>query len=694
MEIIFKYSAFWILPIFGLALSISLLLYYQNKREEFPRIINAILGINRFLVLFLLGLFLLSPMVKTKVKELKKITILLAVDNSKSIILNPDSAFYLSKFTDDIFQLQDNLSKKYNIAAFMFGNQVHHLDSLNYKESSTNISLMINELYNQFRHKNLGALIIATDGIYNNGENPDYLSKNFKIPIYTIALGDTNIRKDIGIDRIAINKVAFLGDKFPIEVETVSKKCAGNIAEAQLFIDSKLLETKKFSINSNYQHDVIRFSPKADIQGIRKIVIKIKTIDGEYNIKNNISTVFVEVLNSRQKILIAYNSPHPDISAIKRSLLKSDNYQVQLLPFSRVNSLQDFNLAIFYNMPENRQEGEKINNLLSKSSCPYLLIAGIQTDINAFNSLNTGLKIKASKNITNEILPSLNEDFELFGVSKEFQNLMQELPPLNGLFGSILVSDDIEIAIYQKIGNVKTNFPLLAIRNSARLKNGVLMGEGIWRWPLFDFQNNNTTDNFDEFIGKFVKLLCLQEKREKLNVDYKNVYKESDNVEFNATVYNSSFELVKSAEIRMLITNLNSKIEYQYIFNNSGDASYSLNVGKLIPGEYSFKASTKIENFTNSKNGKFFVQAENIENLNLESNHHLLNQMSSSSGGKFYYPKDISKIVDDLEKRNDLVNVEYKYLRYSDIIDLKWIMFVFILLLSLEYMIRKYLGSY
>ena len=205
---------------------------------------------------------------------------------------------------------------------------------------------------------------------------------------------------------------------------------------------------------------------------------------------------------------------------------------------------------------------------------------------------------------------------------------------------------------------------------------------------------NNTTDNFDEFIGKFVKLLCLQEKREKLNVDYKNVYKESDNVEFNATVYNSSFELVKSAEIRMLITNLNSKIEYQYIFNNSGDASYSLNVGKLIPGEYSFKASTKIENFTNSKNGKFFVQAENIENLNLESNHHLLNQMSSSSGGKFYYPKDISKIVDDLEKRNDLVNVEYKYLRYSDIIDLKWIMFVFILLLSLEYMIRKYLGSY
>jgi len=88
------------------------------------------------------------------------------------------------------------------------------------------------------------------------------------------------------------------------------------------------------------------------------------------------------------------------------------------------------------------------------------------------------------------------------------------------------------------------------------------------------------------------------------------------------------------------------------------------------------------------------VQAENIENLNLESNHHLLNQMSSSSGGKFYYPKDISKIVDDLEKRNDLVNVEYKYLRYSDIIDLKWIMFVFILLLSLEYMIRKYLGSY
>ena len=49
----------------------------------------------------------------------------------------------------------------------------------------------------------------------------EFISYNF--PVYSIALGDTNIYKDIGIDNVLINDISFLGNSFPLEVSLASK---------------------------------------------------------------------------------------------------------------------------------------------------------------------------------------------------------------------------------------------------------------------------------------------------------------------------------------------------------------------------------------------------------------------------------------------------------------------------------------
>ncbi len=38
---------------------------------------------------------------------------------------------------------------------------------------------------------NLGAVVLAGDGIYNQGVEPLFAASGLSVPIYTIALGDT-----------------------------------------------------------------------------------------------------------------------------------------------------------------------------------------------------------------------------------------------------------------------------------------------------------------------------------------------------------------------------------------------------------------------------------------------------------------------------------------------------------------------
>ena len=78
----------------------------------------------------------------------------------------------------------------------------------------TNFNLLFDNIDKRYSNRNIGSLVIATDGLYNDGINPYYLATDVSYPIFTIALGDTNIKKDISVEKIYHNDVVFSGDRF------------------------------------------------------------------------------------------------------------------------------------------------------------------------------------------------------------------------------------------------------------------------------------------------------------------------------------------------------------------------------------------------------------------------------------------------------------------------------------------------
>jgi len=114
----------------------------------------------------------------------------------------------------------------------------------------------------------------------------------------------------------------------------------------------------------------------------------------------------------------------------------------------------------------------------------------------------------------------------------------------------------------------------------------------------------------------------------------------------------------------------------------------------LKQGVYSWSASTVFQEQRYSKKGTFLVREIKIEYLNTVANHRILKTIASNSGGEFFFPNEIEKLQNNIDKRDDMVTVVYQEKEFDDLIDYKWLFALIVLLLSVEWFIRKFNGAY
>jgi hypothetical protein len=123
--------------------------------------------------------------------------------------------------------------------------------------------------------------------------------------------------------------------------------------------------------------------------------------------------------------------------------------------------------------------------------------------------------------------------------------------------------------MYQKLGSLTTPYPLAYFGKRNDQKTGWFFGEGIWKWKMFDYQENGNTIQFEEFVGKFVQYLSVKEDKSRLRLNYNKRFSESQSVNFKADVYNKSYELINTEELKMEVTNeMGSK--FNYVFGAMG----------------------------------------------------------------------------------------------------------------------------
>lgn len=678
---------------FFLGAALSFILYRRDKKlVEFAKWLIPVMAGLRFLSISIIAILILGPLLKYYAKRVEQTIIAIVHDNSNSIIQSKDSTFIKGEFLNLKNQLKERLGDKYELENFVFSEDLISTDDeVDYSGQVSDISASIKGLESRFYNRNLGAIVYISDGIFNQGSNPIYEIKSIA-PIYAVALGDTAEYKDASINRINQNKVAFLGNDFPVELDLKFLKAKGERVSVSILKDNQSIFTKELEVESALENIEVKTNIEAKQIGLQRYTVKISSLDGEFNLNNNQQDFFIDVLDGRQRILILSDAPHPDINAIKSALKENESYEVESFLYANfMNKIEDYSLVIFYQLSNSAAKDPYLAKAAEKNIAT-LFVAGASTNLYALNQQKNGLVIDSEGSQVNRVTASFNEGFPLFQLSENTIAAFRNMPPMLAPFGKYNLNGQNFVLLNQQIGTVKTSFPLLSFTERNGRKLGLLAAEGYWRWRIADYAANSNHDASNELIIKTAQFLAIKADKSYFRISHEESFFENENIRIDAQLFNESYELTNEPEVEIVLRN-ESDVQYDYSFTRNRE-SYFVNINGLPVGNYSYLSKVSLAGKTFTEKGEFSIKPRQLESQNTIANHTLLAQLANNSGGELVQANQILSIADKIEAREDIASVAFREEEIEDIINLEWIFYLIIGLLSLEWFIRKRGGAY
>jgi hypothetical protein len=692
MKFITDHSFFWLIPIFFLSLGLTFLIY-QNKGwvKELKTNQRLTLRVLRFSSLFLILFLLLGIILQaTNYREEKPVFISL-VDNSSSMLNYKDSSIIKGQIQNFKKELSEKFKDRFELIELNVGTIVSN-DPLKFNENTSALELGFEKINIDYYNRNIGGIAFISDGNYNVGANPSYAAEKISLtPIFTLTVGDTIPKKDHFIKHITANDIAFLNNEFPVEVDIEAFKIGKRNANISIYKNGQKIASQALKYESGkYDFTEANFILKADNIGFQTYTVKLEAINGEYTLKNNQRSFYVEVIDSRNKVLLLSGAPHPDISALKSVLDEYEGSEVITSLYSEWNkSLDKVDLIIWHEPGINFDQNTL--QLIKQKNIPIFFIIGPNTSSGTISKLNIGITVAAG-NQTDENQAVISKSFSAFELSDKTVEAIDFFPPLTCKFGTISINGSNEVLLNQRIGSITKKEPLLFFLNQNNAKFGVLYGEGLWRWRINNHLRNSNQEAFNEFFSKITNYLLVKQQGAGLRIEFPKRFTIDEEVLVNASFYNSSLEPITTPKISIEITDQKGK-KYKSQFGLVG-TSYKLALGKLKSGNYSWSAKTTFNGKSYSKKGNFLVEDIQIEKTESNANQGVMKQLSKQSNGKFNLLKDYKKTIEDISNRKDITTISYAETSFEDLIEYIVIFILIFMLLSGEWFLRRWYGSY
>ena len=693
MHLFSEYSLWWILPI--LLLSLFTAIFFYRKIEwlsSAPTWVKKTVISLRFSSLFLILVLLLGILLETISYQTERPILLTLIDSSTSMKNYKDSATITKGIENLTSAIASKFSDKYAISTHTIGEKFGKQKGALFKENQSNLQLGFEAIASQYYNRNIGAVLFISDGNYNQGVNPIYAAKNIPLaPIFTIGVGDTLPKKDQAIQNVSSNDFAFLHAKFPVEIDLEAVKFQNQSSTVRLLHQGKMIASKQINYSAKTtDHKHLTFEVDANKIGFQHYTIQISALDKEYTYKNNEYSFYIEIVDNRNKVLLIAGAPHPDLTALKATLEKDENIQVQL-----ANSTQwkeeyaSADLVIWHEpgVDFSQTTLEKLKNLKK----PIFYFIGPNTQSNILNQLNLGFTSTPNKQ-TEEVQASVAQNVNVFEMPTDITREIGFFPPVFVKYGDLNFTKDMDVLLYQKLGSIVKNDPLLFFGKRTQGNFGVFYGEGIWKWKFHEYSKTKDTKVVDQLFQKAFAYLLVKQNKSALHITLPRKFSTKEEVRIKAEFYNPSMELITTPSIEFELTNDNKK-KSNYQFGVTSNF-YTLPLGTLKAGSYTWKASTVFNGKKHQKQGTFIIENQLIEQLDTKANHLLLRQIAANSNAKFFQLKDAQALVPVIEAREDIASVSFEQKTTHNLLDYVWILIVILGLLGAEWFIKKWFGGY
>lgn len=687
-------------------------LIYQPTSELLPRPSAIGLGMFRYLVLLTIGLLFLEPRLETRQKNSAPPVIAVLHDDSESIVIHRDSQYVQTAYPGQLKAFLDKLNSGQAKSLFYgFSQQLLQdvtFDSLKFARSGTNISGALQETAKLFGNQNLGAVVLISDGISTSGVNPLYTLDQFQQPIYTVLLGDTTPQKDVRVAEVLYNEIAYLENETPIKVKLHSTGYDNAPVRVSIRARGKLLGSETVSVTRSSPNAEVDFLIKPDKIGIIQYTISVDPLPGELTQRNNLKRIFINVLETRVKVALFAGYPHPDIGALRLALQRDERYEISEFihksPAAYYNDpgpvdLKDFDLILLHNFPFSQADApmmKRIEKEIVDNKTPLMAFIGHRTDLAVLkNSLGEYMGI-----VPGAIQPTSEEaqinfvdaytTHSTFTFDERWIRIMNAAPPLYRNQSEWKSGGDTKVFGTARIKNIVLDYPIFGLQNHLGRKNMVFVGENLWRMRAQAKIESDDFDLFDTWLYNLIQWLIVREDKRRFKVNpAKRLFSGSEQVLFRGEAYDESYNPLPGVDIKLSLTHPDGKEDVLYM-NETGNARYFLEMSNLEEGTYQYSAEGRKNDVkVGTDRGEFSIGKSNIEHFRLTADKGLLEQIALRTGGKFITARELDGLADEINRLNSLKPVVSYVTRRIGFNEYRWIFFVLLGLLALEWIIRK-----
>lgn len=705
-----NFSAPSIFFILFLLLLIGYVVYvYRYTIPNIPRGKRIFLIILRSLALALLLFVIFEPVLTLAKKKILEPVNLIFLDNSRSIRIN-DGTNRSQTIIDFVKGLKDNNlsgnSELYTFGSNTSGLSYDSLQKLNFGEGSTNFSKIFATISKI--NKNISSVVIVSDGVINDGSDPLQSAIKLNTPAFTVGVGDSTTRNDVEVKNVLSNEMIYAQTPTSIVASIANTGFANKNVTVSLYENNTFAGQQNISLSPDGIQNVdFTYTPKTS--GEKKLSVVVSNTPGEFTYANNKKVFFINVLSNKVKILLIAGSPSPDVSFIKNSLKSDNNLSISSITqvaqdkfiekSDRQKLLDSANVLFLVGFPSKETPQQLLQSVLNEITDmdkPYFITLSSGIDFLRLKTLQSELPFTVTNisddylEIQPDISASQSDNPLLQNNASNSIDAWDNLPPVYQPNVVLNSKPESEIISKVKINNVPMNRPLILTRTLGSKKSVAVLAKDIWRWKLETAPKN--LDLFDRFILSSVKWLNTKEDHKQFSIKTtKKLYSLGEQVEFNAQVYDQTFDPVTDADVKVAIKSGNNN--YEVNLNSIGSGLYEGTFQANQPGDYTYIGEGyKNNNKLGSDNGQFNVGETDVEMANPRMNSEYLSLLSNQTGGKFFYNSNYHQLypmLKEITARSSKDKIEVSSINlWSD----EWLLIIAIIVFGLEWFFRKRWG--
>jgi hypothetical protein len=665
-------------------------LYYKSTR--WGKKLKIFLGFLRFASVFLICSLLLDPrLIQTKSREEKPL-VTFVIDQSKSMSLHLDSPATLG-FWQRVNQLKTDLETRGVQVDFLnLEGKSPETTFSGFKAASSDLDQALKSGIQKKSTENLQHLVLFSDGVFNKGYNP--ADRIYSVPVSCIGIGDTTPIVDTYIDELTYNRQVYSKNEFEVSAYVSSMGLSKEeLLPLQVRLNGQLVKESMVRLAPNAPASRLDFTLPGQNPGVYLFELSLGRVAGEKIPQNNFSNLYVEVVESKTRILLAAASPHPDLQAIRSAAEELDQVELKVV-IAGVNPIPNgpFDLVIYHQIPHTSGVGNDLMRKEQWDQQALWFITGAATQFNALQNTPAPalVKIKGLNADLARLIP--NPSFRQIDINSVFLERLPELPPIAVPFADQQLKPNAEVVFYQKIGLIETERPLLSISQSYP-KRALWTGDGLWSLRMQEYSTFGSTEGFDSWMAQWLQLLAAKEDKRKLRLyPSKSEYQEGDEIKVKIEAFNDILEPMFGTTVALELSRKESVWSNNYQFTLSPGQD-DFNPGPLSQGIYILKAESMLNGKLEKATAKFIVKDLQTELSNRVADYENLRATALGNGGIFYPYTSWDKASDEIKKL-ELLPLLHTEETETRLIEELWLLLLIIGLISTEWLIRKLKGIY